>query len=213
MVEEQLAARGIRNSRVLEAMGKVPRERFVSSAQEPYAYDDGPLPIGEGQTISQPYVVALMIESLGLSGGEKVLEVGTGSGYAAAVLACIAGEVHSVERIPALAARARLALRSVGCDRVIVHDADGTMGWEDAAPYDAILVSAAAVEIPRALEEQLAPGGTMVIPVGRSAWAQVLLRVRKDEDGGTRIESLGEVRFVPLIAEEASPSGGGTSGT
>jgi protein-L-isoaspartate(D-aspartate) O-methyltransferase len=184
----------------------VPREAFVPQAERAYAYDDHPLPIGAGQTISQPYIVALTTEALGLAGGEHVLEIGTGCGYAAAVLGRIAAEVHSVERIDALAAAARDNLARIGAANVQVHTGDGTLGWPDAAPYDAIAVTAAGPEVPAALKAQLKPGGRIVMPVGdRQGWRQELLRWSRDDQGREHVENLCGVRFVPLLGEQGFP--------
>jgi protein-L-isoaspartate(D-aspartate) O-methyltransferase len=180
-------------------MAHVPRELFVPPWHRRLAYADHPLPIGDGQTISQPYVVALMAQLLEIAPSDRVLEIGTGSGYAAAVLGVLAAEVHTVERIEALSARAALTLRELGLDHVHVHTADGSAGWPPAAPYDAILASAAAVEIPPALLGQLAPGGRLVLPVGEPNGNQELVRVRRGQDGHLREERLGPVSFVPLI--------------
>jgi len=179
MVQEQLARRGITDARVLEAMGRVPRERFLPPALAAQAYDDCPQPIGERQTISQPYMVALMTQRLELQGDERVLEIGTGSGYQAAVLAEIGCIVYSVERRAALAARAAALLAELGYDRVQVTVGDGTLGHVAAAPFDRIVVTAGAPEVPRALREQLAEDGTLVIPVGsRSSQELVVVRRR-----------------------------------
>ncbi|MEZ4416638.1 MAG: protein-L-isoaspartate(D-aspartate) O-methyltransferase [Gemmatimonadota bacterium] len=202
MVSRQLAARGIHDPRVLAAMGEVPREFFVPPHLAEFAYEDAPLPIASGQTISQPYIVALMAEALGLSGGERVLEIGTGSGYAAAVLSRLASEVYTVERHEDLAESARAALEAVGYDNVQVLHADGTLGWPEHAPYDAILVSAGGPGVPPALSEQLAPGGVVVIPVGADPRTQELVAERKQPDGTFTRRSLGAVRFVPLIGAE-----------
>ena len=209
MVEHQLRRRGIRDERVLSAMGRVAREAFVPPHLEDMAYEDGPLPIGEGQTISQPYVVALMAEAAEVGPEDRVLDVGTGSGYAAAVLALLAAEVLSVERIEALAEGARGRLRQQGCDRVEVRCGDGTKGWPEAAPFDAILVAAGAPAVPDALLDQLAPGGRLVAPVGPPG-DQRLLRLRRRADGSIERTDLGPVAFVPLIAGpgEGPPSGG-----
>jgi len=166
MVSEQLSARNIRDRRVLAAMGAVPRHRFVPEEHRHLAYSDGPLPIGGGQTISQPYIVALMTQLLLLDGKETVLEIGTGSGYQAAVLAYLAQQVHTIERQSGLAERARAALTNLGIMNVAVHLGDGSLGLPEHAPYQAILVTAAAPEVPRLLLEQLAEGGRLVLPVG-----------------------------------------------
>ena len=206
MVATQIADRGIADPLVLAAMRAVPREAFVPQAERAFAYDDHPLPIGAGQTISQPYIVALTTEALGLAGGERVLEIGTGCGYAAAVLGRIAAEVHSVERIDTLAAAARDNLARVGAANVQVHTGDGTLGWPAAAPYDAIAVTAAGPEVPAALKAQLKPGGRIVMPVGdRQGWQQELLRWSVDAQGREHIENLCGVRFVPLVGEQGFP--------
>ena len=202
MVESQIAARGVRAGLVLTAMGRVPREAFVPEPLRAYAYDDGPLPIGEGQTISQPFIVALMTEALGLEGGEKVLEVGTGSGYAAAVLAEIASEVYSVERLETLVEHAAGTLAHLGYRNVHLRCADGTLGWPEEAPFDAIVVTAGGPRVPESLKAQLKIGGRLVIPVGRTAKAQELLRVTRTSDDEYRSENLDEVRFVPLVGQE-----------
>lgn len=202
MLTDHLAGRGIRNPAVLNAMREVPREAFVSPGMELFAYDDGPLPIGEGQTISQPYIVAYMIEALELTGEERVLEIGTGSGYAAAVLSRCAAQVFTVERIASLAGSAEEKLSALGYDNVTVHLGDGTLGWSEQAPYDAIVVTAGAPEVPRELQEQLAPLGRLVIPVGPTQHLQELVRVRRLANGKYRQEELCPVRFVPLIGEK-----------
>src|SRR5262249_16855635 len=166
MVEVQIARRGVRDRNVLDAMREVPREKFVEPGFEEFAYEDGPLPIGENQTISQPYIVALMIEAPEVNPGDRVLEVGAGSGYAAAVIGRIAREVHAIERHPSLAAAAEERLGALGYDNVHIHVGDGTKGWPDATPYDAIIVAAGGPEVPEALQDQLAIGGRLVIPVG-----------------------------------------------
>lgn len=201
MVQRQLVARGIRDPAVLKAMGEVPREVFVPPQQAQFAYADSPLSIGQGQTISQPYIVALMTETLELSAGDRVLEIGTGSGYAAAVLSRIAAEVLTVERHPNLALRAETRFRQLGYDNIQVRVGDGTLGWAEHAPYDAIVVTAGGPAIPQPLLNQLAEGGRLVIPVGQALNEQELIRVcRSREDGYVR-ESLGAVRFVPLVGE------------
>jgi protein-L-isoaspartate(D-aspartate) O-methyltransferase len=204
MVQEQIRDRGIQDPRVLDAMLRVPRHQFVSEDFVAGAYADQPLPIGEGQTISQPYMVAAMTQALELAGDERVLEIGTGSGYQAAVLAVLAREVHSVESVASLAAVAQERLARLGYENVHVHSGDGTLGWPEAAPYDAIVVTAAAPQVPQPLVEQLAEGGRMVIPVG-PATEQELLLVRKIE-GRVTSETLHYCRFVPLLGRHGWPS-------
>ena len=205
MVREQIEARGVRDARVLQAMRELPRERFVRPGWEAEAYDDNPLPIAAGQTISQPYLGAFMSEALQLRGGERVLEIGTGSGYAAAVLGRLAKEVHTVERHAVLAEGAAAALAALGVDNVQVHTADGTLGWPAAAPYDAIVVTAAGPEVPVALLAQLAVGGRLVMPVGEREGAQWLLRLTRVNEHETRREELMGVRFVPLTGAQGWP--------
>ncbi|MFN2136977.1 MAG: protein-L-isoaspartate(D-aspartate) O-methyltransferase [Candidatus Promineifilaceae bacterium] len=202
MVAEQIAARGIHDRSVLRAMGVVPRELFVPERYQPYAYDDTPLPLPGKQTISQPYVVALMLSELAVSEEDMVLEIGTGSGYVAALLGEMVREVHTVERVRELVEYARERLERLGYENVHVHHGDGTLGWPAAAPYDGIVVAAGGPEIPKALRNQLAEGGHLVIPVGRSERRQQLIVVIREE--GTRFEEheLGAVAFVPLIGEE-----------
>ena len=202
MVRRQIASRGVRSELVLEAMRKVPRERFLPRGQGVFAYDDSPLPIGDGQTISQPYIVAYMAESLALVGGEKVLEIGTGSGYAAAVLAEIAAEVYTIERIEGLATMARTVLDELGYTNVHVRCSDGTLGWPEEAPFDGIVVSAGGPEVPDTLKHQLKTGGRLVIPVGRSKAYQELVRVTRVAEDEFKTEDLVPVRFVPLVGEE-----------
>ena len=197
----QLLRLDITDSRVLDAMARVPRERFVPTSERHLAYEDRPLPIGEGQTISQPFIVALMTQALGLAGKEKVLELGAGSGYQAAILAELAREVITVERLESLADNARRVLDELGYTNVKVYLAEETIGWQAEAPYDAIIVTAGAPRIPPTLLEQLKVGGRMVIPVG-STWDQDLLLVTKHEKGHT-INSLTPCRFVPLIGDGA----------
>lgn len=200
MVDRQLRARGIRDARVLEAMLEVPRHEFVSAEYEALAYADHPLPIGEGQTVSQPFIVALSLEALALDGSERVLEVGTGSGYQTAVLAKLAREVYSVECRPALARRAEASLARLGFMNVKIVIGDGSQGLAEFQPYQAILVSAAAPSLPESLVEQLAETGRMVIPVGPSE-AQRLELVRKQQ-GKPVVEVLEGCRFVPLVGAE-----------
>jgi len=197
MVDEQLAARGIKDPRVLSAMGRVPRHRFIEEAFRDRAYGDHSLPIGGGQTISQPYMVALMTESLALKGSERVLEIGTGSGYQTGVLAELAARVYSVERIAVLADRARRLLASLGYRNILIKVFDGTFGWKEEAPFDAILVTAGSPDIPAPLLEQLKEGGRLLIPVGDRA-TQVLKKVTKTA-AGIEVSSLTGCVFVPLI--------------
>ncbi|MBI4595404.1 MAG: protein-L-isoaspartate(D-aspartate) O-methyltransferase [Candidatus Tectomicrobia bacterium] len=199
MVEEQLMARGIRDERVLEAMERIPRHLFVEEALWDRAYGDHPLPIGEKQTISQPYMVALMTELLALKGTEKVLEIGTGSGYQTAVLSLLAQKVYSIERIKALGMRAREVLDKLECYNVVIRISDGTYGWSDHAPYDAITVTASSPEIPKTLVEQLKLGGIMVIPIGGTV-SQVLTRVSRTTEGFST-QSVTECVFVKLIGQ------------
>lgn len=201
MVDRQIAWRGVRDTDVLRAMRLVPREAFVPEEVRIFAYDDAPLPIGEGQTISQPYVVALMIEAAALRRTDRVLEIGTGSGYAAAVMAEIAGEVFTIERLAELAEAARQRLIELGYANVDVRTGDGTLGLPEAAPFDVIVSAAAGPEVPAAWKEQLAPGGRIVMPVG-SYESQKLVRLTRREDGGFDRRSLGDVRFVPLLGAQ-----------
>ncbi len=199
MVRSQIESRGIKDARVLEAMRKVPRHRFMPESQRPYAYDDRPLPIGDGQTISQPYIVALMSELAGVKPGDTVLEVGTGSGYQAAVLAEMGVKVFSIEIVASLAKRAKALLGDLGYDESIeVRHGDGYAGWPEHAPFDAIVVTAAPPKIPEPLKQQLEVGGRLVIPVGKSF--QSLLRVTRTKDG-FREESVIPVRFVPMTGK------------
>ena len=199
MVTEQIQARDVSDRRVLAAMRKVPRHRFVLKQFRAEAYDDHPLPIGEGQTISQPYIVGIMSELMQLTGGERVLEVGTGSGYQAAVLAELANEVYSVEILEPLASRAAATLRELGYIDVVVRAGDGYLGWPEAAPFDAIIVTAAPDHIPQPLVDQLKIGGRLVIPVGN--YYQELLQCVKTPTGLLR-KGILPVRFVPLTGEE-----------
>jgi protein-L-isoaspartate(D-aspartate) O-methyltransferase len=199
MVEEQLARRGIADERVLAAMRRVPRHRFVEEALRDRAYGDHPLPIGDGQTISQPYIVALMTQHLQLQGAEKVLEVGTGSGYQTAVLAVLARRVCSVERVPGLAVRARRTLEALGYTNAVVKTGDGTFGWPDEAPFDRILVAAGAPAVPAPLVQQLAEGGRMVLPVGDGATQT--LHVVERLGGHTRTTLDAGCVFVRLVGK------------
>ncbi len=201
MVQEQVVNRGITNPRLIEALQKIPRHLFVQEAMAVQAYSDGPLPIGEKQTISQPYMVALMTDQLELTGCEHVLEIGTGSGYQTAILASLARRVYTVERIRSLAMQARKVLDSLHLLNVNIKVGDGTLGWSEEAPYDAILVTAGAPAVPETLITQLALGGRLVIPVG-DASSQSLLRIRKGQDGTLRHETSVGCRFVPLIGQQ-----------
>jgi protein-L-isoaspartate(D-aspartate) O-methyltransferase len=199
MVEDQLRGRDIVDERVLAAMERVPRELFVPKGERHRAYADAALPIGHGQTISQPYMVARIAEALGLGGGEKVLDVGTGSGYQAAVLAELAGEVHTIERIPELAERARRNLAEAGYDRVRVHVGDGSLGLPEEAPFTAIAVAAAAPGLPERLYEELEPRGRLAVPVG-GRWGQRLEVIVRSPEGPAIVHSV-PCRFVPLVGE------------
>jgi protein-L-isoaspartate(D-aspartate) O-methyltransferase len=198
MVEVQIAGRGVEDRHVLEAMRQVPRDCFVKPGLEEFAYEDSTLPIGEHQTISQPFIVALMIEAAEVELGNRVLEIGTGSGYAAAVLGRIAGKVYTIERYHSLGNEAQRRFSELGYSNIKVRMGDGTLGWPEAAPFDAILVAAGGPEIPQPLKDQLAIGGRLVIPVGEQERRQSLLRTDEDqfEEG-----DLGPVMFVPLVGE------------
>ena len=205
MVETQIAARGVRNPRVLAAMRDVPRHLFVDDSQRSRAYDDGPLPIGGRQTISQPYIVALMSELLDLTPDERVLEIGTGSGYQSAVLARLAGHVYSIEIIPELARQSAERLKRLGFTNITVREGDGYRGWPEHAPFDGIIVTAAPERIPQPLLDQLAPNGRMVIPVG--GFFQELKVFKKDANGKITEQDIIPVRFVPMTGEiEKTPS-------
>src|SRR5689334_3965030 len=202
MLAHQVLERGVRSPRVASAMREVPREAFVDEHLREFAYSDAPLPIAEGQTISQPYIVAYMAEALELEAGERVLEVGTGSGYAAAVLSRIAGVVYTVERHPKLAHGARRLLQRLGYTNVQVREGDGTRGWPEAAPFDAIAIAARGGAVPPALHSQLALGGRLVVPVGETPREQRLLRITRVDEDEFEEESLLRVRFVPLVGTE-----------
>ncbi len=199
MVDQQIAARGVRDERVLAAMRRIPREAFLPLEQAEFAYEDAPLGIGQGQTISQPYIVALMAESLRLTGGEKVLEIGTGSGYGAAVLASLASTVFSIERHEELARSSSRHLAAAGISNVKVIHGDGTLGLVDQAPFDAIVVTAGGPRLPQVLLDQLAIGGRLVMPVGSGRELQTLVRVRRVSEREYEQDDLTPVRFVPLI--------------
>jgi protein-L-isoaspartate(D-aspartate) O-methyltransferase len=204
MVREQIESRGVTDAHVLAAMRKVPRHEFVPEHLADAAYEDHPLPIGYGQTISQPYIVALMTELLRLTPAAKVLEIGTGCGYQTAVLAEIAAEVYSVEIIEPLAKESADRLRRLGYRNIEVKHADGYLGWPEQAPFDAIVVTAGADHIPPPLVEQLKPGGRMAIPVGEAHAEQSLLLVEKDLDGNVSTRNVTAVLFVPLTREPAN---------
>lgn len=199
MVDAQLKARDIVDARVLEAMGRVPRHRFVGAREAAHAYEDRPLPIGQGQTISQPYIVALMTQLAGVEPGDRVLDVGTGSGYQAAVLAEMGARVWSIEIVPELAAEAAVRLRELGYAAVEVRAGDGYRGWPEHAPFAAIIIAAAAPQVPQPLVEQLAPGGKLVLPVGEGV--QDLLVITKQPDGTTTRQTIAPVMFVPMTGE------------
>ena len=202
MVDAAIVGGGIEDEAVIDAMASVPRHEFVPEQYRAQAYENHPLPIGHGQTISQPYIVALMTEAAEIEEGDKVLEIGTGSGYQAAVLAEVAGHVYTMEIIEPLKERAEGALARTGYENVSVRHGDGYFGWPEEAPFDAIVVTAAPDHIPQPLVEQLAEGGHMLIPVGPVGGYQTLWRVTKDEEGEVRTEDLGGVRFVPLTRDE-----------
>ena len=202
MVSEQLAARGIKAPKVLDAMRRVPRHRFVPEAEQRHAYRDTPLPIGRGQTISQPYIVALMTELVEPRAESRVLEIGTGSGYQAAVLAEIVDHVYSIEIEDELARTARALLDELGYDNVTVRAGDGYGGWPEHAPFDIIVVTAAPDHVPQALIDQLKPGGSMIVPVGPTYSVQELRLIEKDANGRLRQKNVAPVRFVPLRRED-----------
>lgn len=207
MIERQLRSRGITEPHILQAFRDVPREAFVSPERRHLAYGDHPLPIEAGQTISQPYIVALMIQAAGISPGDRVLEVGAGSGYAAAVIGRIAERVIGIERQHELVSIARERMRSLAYDNVEIVEGDGTKGWPSEAPYDAILAAASGSHVPQALIGQLTGEGAIVMPVGDPGWVQKLVKVRRRSDGTLQKSDLGGVRFVPLIGEEGWSDG------
>lgn len=207
MVHRQIAARGIRTPSILEAMRKVPREAFVPAAMQKNAYEDSPLPIGSRQTISQPYIVAFMLDALALDENDRVLEIGTGSGYAAAILARLAAKVVSIERIEELAESARETLGELGCENVELVHGDGSKGWPEGAPYDAIVVAASGPRVPDSLQEQLAIGGRLVMPVGANRDDQRLVRITRIAADRYNREDLTGVRFVPLVGAEGWANG------
>ena len=200
-----LTGRPVFAEAVMTAMAEVPREKFVPASLKPFAYDNGPLSIGYGQTISQPYIVALMTDLLDLTSNSVVLEIGTGSGYQAAILSRIAKKVHSIEKVPELAEVARKRLKDLGYDNIKTRCCNGYLGWQEQASFDAVIVTAAATHIPPALIEQLKPGGRMVIPVGPPYTQQELILVIKEQDSTTHTQTLLNVAFVPLIIDENNP--------
>jgi protein-L-isoaspartate(D-aspartate) O-methyltransferase len=204
MVHEQIAARGVTDARVLAAMVRVPRHEFVPAPQRHLAYEDGPVPIGHGQTISQPYIVAFMTAALDPKPGDRVLEIGTGSGYQAAVLAGLVAEVFSIEIVAPLAQRAKVDLKRLGFKNVKVRAGDGYRGWPEAAPFDAVIVTCAPEQVPQALVDQLKVGGRMIIPVGPRAGVQELILLRKTVTGLERKDVL-PVRFVPMVGNSTEP--------
>jgi protein-L-isoaspartate(D-aspartate) O-methyltransferase len=207
MIRRQIEDRGIHDPKILEAFRSVPREEFLSRDYADLAYGDHPLPIEAGQTISQPYIVALMIQAAQIRPGDRVLEVGAGSGYAAAVMSRIAGEVIAIERQSELVKVAAERMRRLGFDNVRIVEADGTRGWAPEAPYDAIVAAASGSHVPKSWVEQLADGGRIVMPVGEPNWIQKLVKVTKGPAGQLITEDLGGVRFVPLIGEEGWSDG------
>jgi protein-L-isoaspartate(D-aspartate) O-methyltransferase len=202
MVERQLKRRGIHDQRLIDAFLAVPREAFVSADLAHLAYGDHPLPIAAGQTISQPFIVAEMIQEAGIGAGDKVLEIGAGSGYAAAVISRIADRVIAVERLPELAATARERMTRLGFTNVEIVEGDGSGGWAQQAPFNAILAAASGSHVPGPLVQQLVPGGRLVMPIGDPGAVQELVKVTRQKDGTVRQEGLGQVRFVPLIGAE-----------
>lgn len=202
MVERQLRRRGIIEPEILDAFRAVPREMFVADEVAHLAYGDHPLPIQAGQTISQPYIVALMIQAAQIGRDDTVLEIGAGSGYAAAVMSRIAARVIGIERQPELVEVARGRLRRLKYDNVEIVEGDGSNGWRARAPYDAILAAASGSHLPKPLVDQLKPRGRLVMPIGEPGWVQKLVKVLKHDDGGVEQSDLGGVRFVPLIGEE-----------
>jgi protein-L-isoaspartate(D-aspartate) O-methyltransferase len=197
MVRDQLSARGIKDERLLKVMGKIPRHLFIEEALADEAYDDHPVPIGEQQTISQPYIVALMTEALELTGKENTLEIGTGSGYQTAILAELSNSVYTIERIESLLVKARKILAELGYDNIVFKLFDGTVGWEEYAPFDTVMVTAGAPSVPNPLVEQLADNGRMIIPVGDRYSQELIKVIRKGKT--LKQESLGGCRFVSLI--------------
>jgi protein-L-isoaspartate(D-aspartate) O-methyltransferase len=202
MIDVQIAGRGVRDEHVLEALRIVPREAFVEPGFEEFAYEDSPLPIGAGQTISQPYIVALMLEAAELRPSDRVLEVGAGSGYTAALMSRIAGRVYAIERQESFIAPARARFEKLRYENIELRGGDGTRGWPEAAPFDTIIVSAQGPRVPESLKKQLAQGGRLIIPVGERETAQELLKITRKSATEYEEESLGAVRFVPLIGDQ-----------
>jgi len=196
MVRDQIKGRGFKDEKVIEAFNRVPRHLFVDQVNRDQAYEDFPLPIGKGQTISQPYIVALMTGALDLEGGEKVLEIGTGSGYQSAILAELVSEVYTIERIPELQERAREILKAIGYNNIFYKIGDGIEGWPEKAPFDGVIITAAVREVPSPLLEQLSPGGRIVAPVGGTREQELLILTRGES--GFEEQTLGKCRFVPL---------------
>ena len=199
MVREQIAARGIKNPAVLRAMRKTPREEFIPLAVREFAYEDGPLPIGYGQTISQPYIVAFMTEMLDIKTDQRVLEIGTGSGYQAAILSSLAKEVDTIEIVPELARSASVTLDRLGYKNVFVREGDGYNGWPEKAPFERIILTAAPAELPNTLTDQLQPGGKLLAPIGEHFSVQDLRVVEKTADGRIITRTILPVRFVPML--------------
>ena len=208
MVRRQIESRGIENPMILDAFRDVPREAFVDEGQRQWAYDDHPLPIAAGQTISQPYIVALMIEAAEVAPGDRVLEVGAGSGYAAAVIGQIADQVIAIERHHELFELAQKRMERLGYSNVRIVEGDGTLGWPAEAPFDAIVAAASGSHVPQSWIAQLKPGGRIVMPIGEPHAAQSLVKITKDKDGTLHRQDLGGVRFVPLIGKEGFRAGG-----
>ena len=211
MIDRQIAARGLDDPKLLAAFRAVPREDFISGDYADYAYQDSPLPIESGQTISQPYIVALTIYAAGIGKGDKVLEVGAGSGYAAAVIGRIAGQVIAIERHHELVELAQKRMDYLGYDNVRIVEGDGTLGWPEEAPFDSIVAAASGSHVPQSWIAQLKSGGRIVMPIGDPHSVQSLIKVTKEEDGTLRREDLGGVRFVPLIGKEGFRDSGSES--
>ena len=207
MVQNQLVARDITDPKVLRIMSTVPRHLFVPQRMQTRAYEDHPLPIGEGQTISQPYIVALMTQILGIQTGETILEIGTGSGYQAAVLSELTNNVYTIEIRPGLGLEAERRLKNLNYTEIHVKQADGYFGWPEVAPFDAIIITAAANHIPPPLIKQLKPGGRMILPLGSTTFFQTLTLIKKTKDGKLDVEHIATVTFVPMVGKVAIPKG------